>query len=211
MTLKTFGISAAIAASAVVGVVAVNSPAQALVIGGKADYAPLTSLPTTLTVSDEFNNGDLSGGFTNVSGIVVNSVTLSAGSSSGAPYNANYDNTSAFLSNFQYDGVDAVLDLIAGDRVTHTISMESATSLTSTVDFLFNGVIRAVSGGTVLGTANGGFSANKTVLNGVVTSSNFSLDLKAAPIPAPALLPGLVAMGVTALRKRKSEAETVEV
>ena len=40
--------------------------------------------------------------------------------------------------------------------------------------------------------------------------SSFSGTFAAAPVPTPALLPGLVGMGVAALRKRRSEEETVE-
>lgn len=35
--------------------------------------------------------------------------------------------------------------------------------------------------------------------------TSFSFDVSAAPVPTPALLPGLIGVGVAALRKRKSE------
>lgn len=42
--------------------------------------------------------------------------------------------------------------------------------------------------------------------------TSYSLSLKAAPIPTPALLPGLIGLGVGVLRKRKAEkAATAEV
>jgi hypothetical protein len=184
------------------------SPAQALIIGGDPTYSPLTSLPTTLTVDGEFHNNDLSGGFTNVSGILVNSVGIKSGSSI-VGFNANYDATAAFISNFQYQGVAAVLNLFAGQRVLHTIDTTAPSTFTSTVNFDIDGEIRALVGGQLLGTATGGFSANKSFLDGVQKSSNFSLDIQATPVPTPAVLPGLLALGAGVLRKRKSK-EVVE-
>lgn len=180
------------------------SPAQALIVGGNPNYSPLDSLPTTLTVAGEFNNGDLTGGFTSVSNILVNSVNIKAGSLTPG-FNASYDATPNFLSNFTYGGVDAVLNLLAGDRVFHTFFTVSPFTSTSTVDFELIGEIRSAVNGQLLGTAVGGFSAGKSFRGGSPVSSNFSLDISATPIPTPALLPGLIGLGVSVLRKRKKE------
>src|SRR5579883_1798799 len=194
MNFKHMAAGLASATVLAVGSLAGVSPAQALIVGGSPDYSPLTSLPTTLTVIGEFNNGDLTGGFTNVSGLLVNSIGIKAGSSSPG-FNAHYDATTAFLSNFKYLGVDAVLNIFSGDRVLHTIDASLPATFTSTIDFDFTGEIRALIGGTLLGKANGGFSAGKTFFDNVQRSSNFSLDIQATPVPTPALLPGLLALG----------------
>ncbi|MDX2241194.1 MAG: PTPA-CTERM sorting domain-containing protein [Leptolyngbyaceae cyanobacterium bins.302] len=48
---------------------------------------------------------------------------------------------------------------------------------------------------------------NGSATNGVYTyKANFTPDPTAVPVPTPALLPGLIGMGVAALRKRKAEA-----
>ncbi len=201
--------AAALAVMATGTTLAGISPAQALIVSGKPLYNPTNTLPTTLSVDGEFNNGDLAGGFTNVSGLLVNSVEIKAGSALGAPFNANYGATSAFLSNFQYNGVAAVLNLLPGQKVIQTNTFSGADFLTSTVDFAVVGEIRALLGGALLGNAIGGLSANTTFVGGVLNSSNFSLDIKATPVPTPALLPGLLALGAGVLRKRKSQ-EVVE-
>ncbi len=204
MDLKTLGVSAAVASAAMVSAVGVVLPAQALRIGGVPNYNPLSSLPTTLEVTGEFNDGDLTGGFTDVSSILVGQVTIKSGSSI-AGFNASYDPTPNFLTNFKYLGVNAVLNLLGGNEVFHTITPIGPRTLVSTVDFNFIGEIRALAGGRLLGKAIGGFSANRTVNGSTTTSSNFSLDLTASPIPTPVLLPGLLALGAGVLRKGKDE------
>jgi hypothetical protein len=217
MNFKMIGLKTVLTAAIVATGVVAAASAEALVIAGKANYSATNTLPTTLSVDNEFNNGDLTGGFTDVSGLLVNSVEINAGSPISG-FNANYGATSAFLSNFKYkDGTgeeDAVLNLLAGNQIIHTIVNPVGPSLlTSTADFNFTGEIRSLSG-KLLGTAIGGFSANRNVnAAGRIVTSNFSLDLDATPVPTPALLPGLLGLGAAALRKRKGEeveAEAVE-
>lgn len=213
MNFKMIGLKTALTAAIVATGVAAATSAEALVIAGKANYSATNTLPTTLSVDGEFNNGDLTGGFTDVSGLLVNSVEINAGSPIPG-FNANYGATSGFLSNFKYGGQNAVLNLLAGNQIVHTIVNPIGPSLlTSTADFNFTGEIRSL-GGSLLGTAIGGFSANRNVnAAGRIVTSNFSLDLDATPIPTPALVPGLLGLGAAALRKRKGEeveAEAVE-
>ncbi|HEY9698661.1 MAG TPA: PTPA-CTERM sorting domain-containing protein [Trichocoleus sp.] len=205
MNSKKLCFGVAIATMAVAGSLVSASSAEALVIGGNAHYSPLVGLPTTLTVDGEFDNSDLTGGFTKVLGLRVNSLLIKAGGS--------YDATSNFLSNFKYAGVDAVFNLFEDNSLLHTSTTVGDFISTSTVEPEFFGEIRSVLGNKLLATAFGGFSAGETMRGGTLISSNFSLDLTATAVPTPALLPGLLGMGVAALRRRKNEetqAETVE-
>jgi hypothetical protein len=173
------------------------SPAQALIISGTPTYTNAGAAPTTLGVDGEFNDGILTGGFTDVSGILVNSVTINPGSTT-LGFNANYGDTPNFLSSFQYDGVQAVMNLLAGDLVTQT----TVGGFVSTTAFDFSGEIRDFATNALLGTATGNISANQSFASG----GNFSLDLKAVPIPTPALLPALLGMGLTAVRRQRKQA-----
>jgi hypothetical protein len=195
MNLKSLMTGAAIAATVVGGSVAVSAPAEALIIGGQSSFTPLNSLPTVLDVTSEFNNGDLSGGFTNVTGTQVNTLTITAP--------GNYSATPSYITNFVYQGQNAVFNLASGSGIY--ASSVSGTSFSGGI----LGEIRSLVGNTLLAKATGSFSGNQ-----VPGSSDFSLRLNATAVPTPALLPGLVGLGVAALRKRKGEGaekETVGV
>jgi len=71
---------------------------------------------------------------------------------------------------------------------------------------------------TVAGPLFGQFMfGNTTAANGTLTAfqtasnSGYTISLTATPIPTPALLPGLIALGAGVLRKRKSEAAAESV
>jgi hypothetical protein len=190
MNLKSLMTGAAIAATVVGGSVAVSAPAEALIIGGASSFTPVSGLPATLNVTGEFSNGDLTGGFTSVTGIQVGTLNITAP--------GNYGATPSYITNFVYQGQNAVFNLLSGSGV-----YISNSGLTFFGDDIF-GEIRTL-GGTLLATATGSLSGSQTS-----RSSDFSLSLKATAVPTPALLPGLVGMGVAALRKRKGEGTEVE-
>lgn len=206
MNIKQISIKTAVAATVVAGSFLVNSSAQALVVGGTPNYNPLNSLPTILSVNNEFNNGDLAGGFTNVSNLIVDDLQILAGSSTSG-FNANHLAVSNYVTGFEYRGVNAAIDINAGDKVLHTINnLGTGTSFVSTLEFDFTGIIRAANNPNhILGSTIGGLSANQSVMNGVTSTSNFSLNLDATAVPTPALLPGLIGMAATALRKKKQK------
>jgi len=54
-------------------------------------------------------------------------------------------------------------------------------------------------------------TADNAYGEGFATISNFNVSPATTPVPTPALLPGLLAMGVAALRKKQAEAEESEV
>jgi hypothetical protein len=193
MSFKQIGFVTGSAVALAVGALTTATPAQALQIAGNASYSS-TSFPTTLTVTNEANNGDLTGGFTDVTGILVNALTIASGSSAPG-FNANYSATSSFLTNFQYQGQNAVFNLLAGNNV-----LQNFNPIQFTFDASYVGEIRSVVGNQLLGTAAGQFIATNLVNPG------FVINLNATPVPTPALLPGLVALGMGVLRKRKGEA-----
>ena len=181
-------------ASAITASVLTANPAQAVRISGIPIYTPSGALPTTLSVKDQFNNGVLTGGFTDVSNIKVGELDLLAGSSAGSGFNANYAFRENFISGFTFGGVAAYFDLFAGDTVVHTF-IPGALTFTIAADFA--GVIRSDASKEALAFGFGTFSADATSL-----SNSYSLNLIAKPIPTPALLPGLVSLGVAALRRK---------
>ena len=206
MDFKQIGINTAVASTIVAGSLLITTSAQALVVGGTPNYNPLNSLPTTLSVSNEFNDGDLSGGFTNVTNLVVDDLQIFSGSST-LGFNANHLAVSNYVTGFEYRGVNAAIDVNAGDKVLHTINNQiPGMNFVSTLEFDFTGIIRAANNpNQILGSVVGGLSANQSVINGITSTSNFSLNLDATPVPTPALLPGLIGMGITAVRKKKQK------
>lgn len=75
----------------------------------------------------------------------------------------------------------------------------------------FGGLFTDLLDGEVAFSQDGLFSSQgKNFPKSIGTS--FSADVEAVPVPTPALLPGLIGLGLGALRKRKTEAtESVEV
>ncbi|NJL23511.1 MAG: PTPA-CTERM sorting domain-containing protein [Leptolyngbyaceae cyanobacterium SM1_3_5] len=211
MNFTALKFGAAIATATAAATLITSTPAQALIVSGNASYDPRLALPTTLTVSNEFaNNNDLSQGFTDVSSILVNSLNLNAGSSSGFPFNANYGQTVGFLSNFQFNGQNARLTLLQGDKVLHTIVNGGSFESTSTVDVVFSAIIEGLDG-TDFATATGNFVAGQSFLLGSQVASSFALNINdVQAVPTPALLPAAIGFGAAMLRKRKGEAAEAE-
>ena len=77
----------------------------------------------------------------------------------------------------------------------------------SAADFVFQGAFNNAMG-EILG--SGTLTTQVNFKDGKDQPSSFSLTADASAVPTPALLPGLVGMGIAALRKRKSAEETVE-
>lgn len=207
MNFKNIGFGLAATATLIAGAGLAASPVNALTIGGKANFSPLTGQPTVLSVSNEFTDLNLTGGFTNLTGLQVNTIQLNPGSTDPDPlYNANFGSTFNFISSFQYAGQAARINLAGSQQVILTQGGTEINGFASTINVIFQGIIEALDG-TDLGTVVGNFSGNQTVKNSQTLASNFSLDLTATPVPTPALLPGAVAMGVAALRKKRKQQE----
>ncbi|WP_088892298.1 PTPA-CTERM sorting domain-containing protein [Leptolyngbya ohadii] len=211
MNLKLVSSTVTIATAATAVSMAIGTPAQALIVAGSVSYSPLLEFPTTLTVSNEFANNINPGlGFTDVSNILVNSLLLQSGSLSGAPFNANYDTTPAFLSNFKFKGQDAQLTLLPGDQVIHTTGNTESLQFASTTNVIFSGIIEKLDG-TDLAKVLGNFGAGETFSMGQRVAS-FRMDVRSVrvlddveEIPTPALLPAALGFGAAMLRKRKGQ------
>ena len=195
MNLKTISFNAVVAATVVVGAATSVSPAHALSFStsGTTTFVNPGGNSTTINLSpsllsgSEFTPGTLG---TNVSGLAVNGLAPTFAATSNALSN--------FLTGFQFKGVNAVLNLNAGTGLVKIFSSPNA--LVASLSPALTGEIRSTSG-SLLGTTSGLFSASRTNGNGF-----YSYSGNAVAIPTPALLPGLVAMGIGIMRKRQAEA-----
>jgi len=194
MNLKTISFNAVVAATVVVGAATSVSPAHALSFStsGTTTFVNPGGSSTTINFSplllsgSEFTPGTLG---TNASGLTVNGVANA--------FSATSNPLSNFLTGFRFKGVNAVLNLDAGIDLAKGFSLRS--NKASTFGELM-GEIRSTSG-SLLGTTSGVFVASSTNGNGF-----YSYAGDAVAIPTPALLPGLVAMGIGIMRKRQAEA-----
>ncbi|MBD2001075.1 PTPA-CTERM sorting domain-containing protein [Leptolyngbya sp. FACHB-541] len=210
MNFTAIKLGAAIAAIATTATMMTSAPAQALTVGGNVNYNPRLALPTTLTVVNEFANNDTpTQGFTNVSSLLVNSLNLKAGSSISG-YNANYDQTVGFLSNFTFNNQAARLTLLKGDQVIHNILQVGPIESTSTINVIFSAIIEGLDG-TDFARVTGDFSANQTFISGNSSSASFGLNITdVQKVPTPALVPAAIGFGAAMLRKRKGEQDENE-
>jgi len=196
MNLKTISFNAVVAATVVVGAATSVSPAHALSFStsGTTTFVNPGGSPTTINFSplllggSEFTPGTLG---TNPSGLTVNGVANTFSATSNALSN--------FLTGFQFKGVNAVLNLNAGTNLAKGFFPSVNQAFTFGTDL--TGEIRSTSGNLLLGTTSGLFAASSTNGKGL-----YSYTGNAVAIPTPALLPGLVAMGIGIMRKRKAEA-----
>jgi len=195
MNLKTISFNAVVAATVVVGAATSGSPAHALSFStsGTTTFVNPGGSSTTINFSplllsgSEFTPGTLG---TNASGLTVNGVANTFSATSNALSN--------FLTGFQFKGVNAVLNLNAGTNLAK--GFFPSVNQAFTVGTGLTGEIRSTSG-SLLGTTSGLFAASSTNGNGF-----YSYTGNAVAIPTPALLPGLVAMGIGIMRKRQAEA-----
>jgi hypothetical protein len=112
------------------------------------------------------------------------------------------------LSGGVYSG-PTIPDFISGIKIGRPVGnlrnlsfdLTSATVVTPGKLANFVGLFR--SDNTILSRASGDLTSQGFGKNGVGTS--YSLTLAAEPIPTPALLPGLIGLGMGVLRKRKKE------
>lgn len=111
--------------------------------------------------------------------------------------------TSDFISNLVYGGESLSFDLTSLTGFTF-----NPPGLGALNGFSFSGKFRTASG-AILG--NGSLNAIFSI-DTLTGNTSWAASLTATPIPTPALLPGLLGLGLGVLRKRKAEAEeTVEV
>jgi hypothetical protein len=193
INMRAFGLK--MIATAAVGITSLvgSAPASAWTLGGNINYQdPATSSPI-LKFSDVTPTGAPDPGFS-AGSLVVKDLPLTV----TGLFTASNPLISNFISGFSYQGQAASFDLAAGPD---TIYFNIPTG-TGTLDFTFNGIIRAVSGGNSLANVTGTFSAAKTSSN-----NDFSMDFAATPVPTPALLPVAIGYGLNVIRKRRQGQE----
>jgi len=195
MNMTVFGVVAATATVATTALTAM--PAQALSLSGTLNFTGEVVIDGT---SDDF-----SADFINA---VVSGVT-SSGDFAGAS-GAGISDFSIFGGELSPDPVDPFLSgivLASGDIVDFVL-----TGFEGDTGFFVGapggaGDIAVLEGFFVNGDTTVAAGSLTTQLASSPTGTTYSSSLTAVEIPTPALLPGLVGMGVAALRKRKALAE----
>jgi hypothetical protein len=202
MNLKTFGLTATTIAASVA---LASSPAQAATITSSGGFIinGQTSItnPSTNAPILNFSNFKITpstpyGGLSGLSG----TPTIKSLQMFGGPLDPSvYENEAKtdFITGLFLDGAPLAFDLDA-----------SGVSLF--------GTIKGVNDFFLAGPITGTFRTGNTVAGfGAISSVNLeggdisSISLVAQAVPTPALLPGLIAMGIGMVRKRKAEAEAV--
>lgn len=202
MNLKTFGLGAVAAASVVVGSVAAVAPAQALtlnftgsnkldLVGGNEYKLRFGNVETTAETDLVFGGPvDING---NGNDLTLKSLSLIK--TAGQEIYSLKDATALWIEAGLPGGRTFTLTKFVLQMVGNDYVAENFTGFFSP----------PVGGDPFLGglTTQGTFRIRPT---------SFSTTIESTPIPTPALLPGLVGLGVAAIRKRKNEtAEKVEV
>jgi len=210
MTLKTFGFGTMFAAAAIVGMTVASAPAQAaslspnqtlnlfgdsrLEIGGGGTSAVLNFSDSTLPLPALYNTPTgqalVAGSSDPVFGIgsiaILRDLTLTGSGTTfslGAAVNSFITLTNGIkfnLQSFTLTGTNATPGVLSN----------------WTADYVGEFVADNTLGGTGLFTSQGR----------VVSENGSSFSSSVTAVPTPALLPGLIGMGVAAWRKRKGEA-----
>lgn len=214
MNLRHFGLQTLLLGTAITASVVASAPAQALSLSGSIGLTGNSTVaPNSVTfLTDTINiaNGDFGGllGFnTAILQPLIFTPSLGANPSANTypgrgvaalPGFINFGtvtigSTTAALA-FDLDEVSNAVTTIVRDPVfgiSHNINP-------LTGKFNFNG--QTIAGGFLQASVSG---------TGANAASTYQITLSTTPVPTPALLPGLLAMGAAALRKRKDEAEEV--
>ena len=211
MNTKQISLSLASAVAVTAITISLEAPAQAVSLApGAFQLAGFSSISDTdnpfdssngftldfnnMFIIDQLSQGVFSGlnGTPTVNSLFLNPTgTTASGKSS---FNAVVDGNAAptFISGLKLaDNTSITVDLLSG-------SFEgTVTSLTSyDLGGTFNGLVKDLNGQVV---ASGSFTAD-------FNPNNFSLStIGVQTVPTPALLPGLIGMGVAAVRKRKQK------
>jgi hypothetical protein len=202
INMRTFGLKM-IAGVAIAGTVtiAMGDSAQALslnggfVMNGTADVIDAGTNSPTIKFTN-FTIANKTGSFIGLSGTpVIADLVLTDPN----PINTVFAGTFANLS-----VTDFISGLILGGGLTFDLDA-STLSLFGTIananDFFIAGPVTGVfkQGGSLVGKGFLGINNNDGI-------SSISLRAESTPIPTPALLPGLLGIGIAAVRKRKQTA-----
>lgn len=206
MNLKSIGIRTAVTAAVAVGSVVIGvSPSEAANIGGGGTLEIRNDVQSNAQVvlggSGEITN-------LNFVGVKPGSIQVSDGTGMFASYIGSFGTIQNLAFSGGVSGPVNSFFSIAPDLVFDLSSAVATVSGTS-ANFDFEGLF-ANSSGSVLG--SGTLTTQVKLKNGIDGPSSFSISTDAEAVPTPALLPGFLAMGAAALRRRDSaeEAEVVE-
>lgn len=208
MTSKTISLGIA-AVSVATGITFSNLPVQAAaltggitILGNQADIPDLTIGSTgNLNFGSPSLLTSQSGSFTGISPgtITISSLPLTLTSQSTV--------LGTTISTYDSAGVNPFINFGTQTIDGVTAALTFALNPGSYTGTFQNGVFNLQ---TATGLLNGLFFFNDTTLGGGALfafessqASGYTIRVEAVPIPSPALLPGLVALGVGALRKRK--------
>ncbi len=198
MNLKSIGLAAVAATTVAVGATLTSAPAQALVItpGSEINLAtPGIGIPSA-GANISATGIDFFGGFFNQGVSVTSGTGDFAGSNFFSIFAQIKDLTLPSITAAQKTGFISGINLFPSFApVAFDLSTFNFNAVTRTATF--DGFFR--SGGD-LTAATGTFTAQPGF-----NPSSYSLSIKAAAVPTPALLPGLIGMGIAAWRKRKGE------
>lgn len=213
MNFKTIGLNVATATVAAAGLAMTVAPAEAATLGpgGFAinGTSTLTSSLSGFTVS--FNNpmnlvggnGVFAGG--NLAGTpVVDSLELDLISSSGGLDTYSFGAVANFITGLTQEGESVVFDLNAGTLFGNIDTLNDYTL--ANFGNPLTGVLKDANG-SVFGTATIGVFE----FSGFLNSANISIVTEAEVIPTPALLPGLLGLGMGAIRRRNSAAKADKI
>ncbi len=211
MNLKTISFSAITAAAVIAGTTIGSTPAQALSIkpGSSFQINSLSNVKITTTGIDFGNNGAAGTSVTLSDVVLADGVTSdpdwatnrgTSGVATDVLFNTPQSNFLSFLltdpagSSLTFDFLapfGTAVSTIPGSNDTFTLSFATQIKNALTGTVVGDGTLTAqVRDGFVVGTNEG--------------VSSFSVSVTA--VPTPALLPGLIGLGVGVLRKRKLEA-----
>jgi hypothetical protein len=194
MNLKSMMTGAAIAATVVGGSVALSAPAEAAALdfGGAAKFDTTSGLLDFLPPA---GGGTGTGSFSVVSDLIFGSAP-----STFAIQDITLTSTGA--NQWSYLG-GPLPSFISGLLGGESYTLNSFVLNTSTRKADFSGLFTKLNEIGI-----GEFSSQSA--NFLAGGASFSSTITSTPVPTPALLPGLVGLGVAALRKRKSEGSEAE-
>jgi len=215
MNFKSIGLGAVATTAMVVGSVFANTPVQAMTINagdvlGLIGSARLQNADVAVGSTSKLNFSS----YTNT----TSGTLLVSGASSGAfePLALQFafaevkdlTLTKTATNTWVFAPATALVDFVtvAAGNVKYDLTKFTLTKEANLFTANFEGLFR--SDNEVAGTGSFAPADSLTFLTNTGKGSSTSMDITA--IPTPALLPGLIGLGVAALRKRKSEESGVE-
>jgi len=202
MNLKSIGLAAVAATTVAVGATLTSAPAQALVITPGSEINLAT--PSVLGAGANISASGIDFFSATIPGLGSFGQGVSVTSGTGDFLNANLFSLAAQIKDLTLPGITAgqKTGFISGINLFPSFASVAFDLSTFNFDAVtrsatFDGFFRS---GSDLTAATGKFTAQSGF-----NPTSYSLSIKAAAVPTPALLPGLIGMGVAAWRKRKGE------